>query len=702
MKIGKNIKGKVSDNILKRVYFLMSISAIIVLLILVKIVKIQWIDGDKWREMSENTQIVLKKQIADRGNILSDDGSILATSIPFYKIAFDASVVNPKKIKNFSDSLALLAGGLARNLVEEQKDSAYFHQLLKRSIKKKLQFVYLSKKPVKYDVMKAVSKLPILCRGRYKAGFIVKKINNKRFYPYKNLARITLGILEGDTTATRGIEFSYNKYLRGKDGNILVQKLPGNKEIPLNGLYANDIQDGVDIKTTLDVNMQDIVESSLSKAIKKHKAKYGVAILMEVKTGKIKALANYPENYNYAVARLINPGSTFKTASALIALESKAIKPMDSVETGDGKVKFFDKTFSDSRGYGKISFVEAFEKSSNVAFTKVINKHFRDKPEQFLTYLDEMRITEPINFQISGEPKPKVIRPHDQLWSGVTLPGLAIGYNIRLTPLQIITFFNAIANDGKMLRPYIVDAIMEHNEVIKEFKPSIIKNQIASITNIKTLQYMLQRVVSNGTAKNIKSSDYQIAGKTGTVKKLVSGEFKKVYQGSFAGYFPAKNPKYTLYVLIDQPEGDQYYGGSIAAPVFKEIADQIYYSDIELTKSYYADIMKKSIYEFPTANKAFAKDLETFYEHFNIRTNKTPSSKWAESTKKGQFAILKPSLQNKYKVPDVRGMSAKDAICLLENAGLTVIMKGHGKVKWQSLKPGKSFYKTQKILIKLD
>jgi cell division protein FtsI (penicillin-binding protein 3) len=364
---------------------------------------------------------------------------------------------------------------------------------------------------------------------------------------------MTLGLVTDSAKAIRGIEYAFDKELRGMDGLIMAQKLAGNTLMPLDRFGQKLTTDGYDVQTTLNINMMDIVRDALKNGVENNEAKFGVAILMETKTGQIKALANYPEEYNYAVALTIEPGSTFKVASAIALLEDKKVKPQDTVDTGDGTIKYFDKVITDHHRLGKITFETAIAQSSNVAISKLVQEHYKDNPELFIQHLERMHLLETTGISLKGEPEPIIVRPGNKEWSGTSLPSLSYGYGIRMTPLQLLSFYNAIANGGKIVQPMLVKSVRDKSHLFQEFETEENPTRIASEETLAQVRKMMEAVVESGTAKDIRSKDFKIAGKTGTVRKLVNGQYQAKYRASFIGYFPAENPKYTCLVMIDEP-----------------------------------------------------------------------------------------------------------------------------------------------------
>jgi cell division protein FtsI (penicillin-binding protein 3) len=459
------------------------------------------------------------------------------------------------------------------------------------------------------------------------------------------------------------------------------------------------------------VNIQDVTESALLGALKAHDADYGCAIVMEVETGEIKAISNltknekyhdYREIFNYAVQGLSDPGSTFKLASIIALLEDSKLKLTDSIETGDGLYMFYDRAMRDHKpgGYGTISVKEAFEVSSNIAISKLVYSQFGSDPQRYIDYVNSFGLSQPLGFQMIGEGLPKIKNPSDKSWSGITLPWMSIGYELELTPLQILAFYNAIANEGKLIRPIIVKSISQADNDIRYYETEVLKRKICSSKTLREVKTLLEGVVENGTAKNISNDYYKIAGKTGTAQKIVNGRYTKKYSTSFVGYFPAESPRYSCIIVIDSPKGFQQYGSNVAAPAFKEIADKIYSLDLDLHKSFSA---QKDVNDgiFPVIRAGYREDLERICEELAIPNEATTSEDWVKAQRKDNAVLWTTDEIAPEIIPDLSGMTLRDAIFLLENQGLAVSYQGSGRVVGQSMSPGKKIVKGSRISLKL-
>lgn len=683
---------RVSDHILTRVYFLFGTFLLFALVIVLQVIRIQHFQGKYWRELEKKERIVQLPVTADRGNILADEGSILATSLPYFRIGIDAKAFKRDSFINFSDSLEVLSRNLAEHFGDEEKDARYFKEKILAGLnspklaKSKYLYIPLIQDWINFEQMRMLTSWPLLNRGRYISGIVIDK-KQQRFYPYQQLGRMTLGLVNDSSKAIRGLEYAFDKELRGQDGLVLAQKLAGGAMMPLDKFGEKLTIDGYDLQTTLNINMMDVVRAAIKTAVDTNKAKFGVAILMETKTGQIKAIANYPEEYNYAVAMPIEPGSTFKIASAIAVLEDKLVKPGDTIDTGNGTITYFDKTISDHGSYGKITFEHAIAVSSNVAISKIVYDKYKDNPEKYIQHIEKLGLTRSTGIHLKGEPEPYLVRPGDKNWSGTSLPSLSYGYGIHITPLQMLTFYNAIANNGKMVKPLLVSSIRDKSRIYQEYTTEVLQEKICSEETLKQIRQMLQMVVQKGTAYNIHNNDFSIAGKTGTVRKLINGQYRQVYRASFIGYFPAENPKYTCLILIDEPSVGEIYGSRVAAPVFEEIAKNIYATDLELNHEPFPSDGPSSR-KYPVARLASSANIKTIYNTLNIPAPQQPENEWIRGSRAGNVVKLTGWNPKKEYVPDVTGMSARDAVALLENLGLKTRLYGHGRVRKQSLRAG--------------
>ncbi|MEX2514270.1 MAG: penicillin-binding protein [Cyclobacteriaceae bacterium] len=700
----------IKKSILLRVRVSFLVVTLIACAIFYRINTIQFTEGDKWRQMSENIHLQYRPVKATRGNIYSADGSLLATSLPFYRVVIDPSIAKTDQIKSGIDSLSNKLSGYFRD-----RSAAGYKRMILEARNSGKKYLILNRKKIGYQDKLAMMKWPIFRNGRMGGGVIFEKMD-ERYRPFKNLAGRTVGFLNEDQYGA-GLEYSFNETLQGRNGEALFQKIAGGLWKPLHD--AEDIKptDGFDIVTTLDINIQDVAESALLRQLMNKEAAYGAVVVMEVATGHIKAIANlqkskngnaYGEYYNFAVGEqgLTEPGSTFKTMSMMALLEEGKISLNDIVDTGNGTYKFYDRTMRDAKngGYGKISVREVFEKSSNVGISKLVNQHFGVNPSHFMKYIEKTKMGEPVGFELKGEGVPYFKKPGSKIWYGTTLPWMSIGYELEITPLQTLTFYNAIANDGKMVKPMIVKQISKGNLIEKKFEPETLNHQIASLKTIHQLQSLLEGVVENGTAKNIRNAAYKIAGKTGTAQKLIEGRYTQKYYTSFVGYFPADQPKYSAIIVIDSPNGFNAYGGDISAPVFKEIADKIYAQDLDLNKN--SNIWNNKITadgsEFPFIKAGKAEELQMICNVMGVSNHYTGDESWVKSSISNRSIQWVSNPQEQTLVPDVFGMTLRDVLYVLENKGLRVLYSGKGRVVSQSMSKGSKIQKDHIIKITLD
>jgi len=691
----------IKKEILFRVRIVFAIIILISLAIIFSIFDLQYNQGEYWESKSENINFKYDKIKASRGNILSDDGSILATSLPFYKVAIDPSIPDKKILEDGIDSLSLLL-----SLFFSDKSKNEYKKIILTARENDRKYLLLNGKKIDYQDKKKMSNWPIFRMGRLKGGILFEKMD-ERYRPFSKLGYRTIGSVDENNKGTVGIEYSYNSYLDGKDGEVLKQKIPGNYWKPIYDGTEKQPQNGFDVVTTINVNLQDIAESALLRGLVKNDADYGSVVLMDVQSGEIKAISNfsknkfgyYTENYNYAIQGMHEPGSTFKLASILAYIEDTNKSVYDSIDTGDGEFRFYTEIMKDHKpgGYGKITIKEVFEKSSNIGIAKLIDNHFKEKPEVYLEYIKKYGFNKNFEFQLYGASIPAIKKSTDSTWSKVSLPWIAHGYEFMLTPLHTLSFYNAVANDGYFIEPIIVKEIRNANKSLKKFKGSD-KLKIASNSSIKTAIKLLEGVVQNGTADNIKNSNYNIAGKTGTAKKVVNGKYVNQYYTSFVGFFPSEEPKYSCIVVIDNPKKYRIYGSDVAAPVFKEISDKIFISD----KKYFKEMKKNDIkFTFPRIRSGYRADLVNLSNNLGLANHSITNNEWVK-TKIIDNSIFWEGINSKiYLVPNVVGMTLKDAIFILESRGLNVSFSGRGRVLKQSISPGKLTKDYKKIIISL-
>jgi len=669
-----------------------------------KVGHIQIIEGDKWTKIGNEISFDYKRIKATRGNIYSDNGSLLATSLPFYKVAIDPTLVKDEIFKRDIDSLCYFLSRYYKD-----RSATDYKRMFRDARESGKQYVVVNRKQINYQAKKEMTSWPIFREGRLRGGVLFEKID-VRYRPFSNLSRRTIGFVNENGNGA-GLEYSFEDALGGQDGEALFQKIAGDTWKPV--FDANNIKaiDGLDIQTTIDINLQDVAETSLYRAMQSHNADQGTVVVMEVKTGHIKAISNlssngqggYHEEFNHAVGGSLEPGSTFKLVTMMALLEDTNIELTDSINTGGGEYRFYKNIVRDHQegGYGRITIQQAFEKSSNIAMAKLLDKHFGTRPEKFLKYVDELKLSKPLGLQINGETYPKITRPKHKNWSGITLPWMAYGYGFEISPLHTLALYNAVANDGKMIKPVFVTSISFADEVTKQFETETLNSKICSNKTLAQLKILLEGVVDHGTAQSLKNSNYRIAGKTGTAQILKDGHYEKKYITSFVGYFPANAPKYSAIVLIKNPKGIFQYGNSVAAPVFKDIADNIYSRDLQLHQA----MEKKTILPvgvFPTIRSGKQDELTMLCNELGVSNHTNTEEEWIKAAINGSAVTWRKNVVMKDHVPDVQGMTLRDAIYLLEKTGLRVFHEGKGRVSVQSLAPGMRISKGSRIFIRLS
>lgn len=698
------------NDILKRVYLVYAFVGVFALVILAQTFNVQYVEGAEWKQKSESLTTSYRKIEAVRGNIYAADGSLLATSVPIFEVRFDAitEALTDDIFYNEIDSLAYQLSGLFKDKTTNQ----YKRELV--SARKKGSRYHLIKRNVKYTDLQKLKTFSIFRRGQYKGGFVYTQ-QNKRVRPFKILAERTIGY-EREGIKPIGLEGAYTNYLQGINGKRLMKKIAGGVWMPISDENEVEPLDGSDIYTTIDINLQDVAENALMTQLQLHEAGHGSVVLMEVATGNIKAIANlqrdkngnYNESYNYALGYSTEPGSVFKLASLMAAFEDGYLSLEDMVSTGNGVVKFYGAEMKDSHegGYGDISVQRSFEVSSNVAISKLIVKNYGNKPQQFVDRIRQMGLGEKLGVEITGEGEPLIKSASDKSWSGTTLPWMSIGYEIHLTPLQTLTFYNAVANNGKMVKPRFVTHINQRGQTVKEIKPEVIIPSICSQKTIDMAKQMLEGVVENGTAKNLKNANFKIAGKTGTAQIAnkstgYKNAAKVSYQASFVGYFPSDKPKYSCIVVVAAPSRNVYYGNLVAGPIFKEVADKIYATSFAIHKPL-AKRESMAVSKIPYAKDGYWEDLSKIYSEIGVKATKSnKANEWATIKTGDRKVEMYPKKVNGLLVPNVVGMSIKDALFLLENQGLEVKFLGNGMVKSQSINPGEKINKGSIITLEL-
>ncbi len=690
----------IKNEILWRIYLVALLFILFAVGIFVKTAQIQFVEGEKWRAHADSLYVDLRPVSADRGNIYSDDGSLLATSLPTFDVRMDC------KSEAMSDELFTQYVDTLAHCLATLKDSPYTAGGYKRRLtqaRQKGERYLLIKKKVEYPEMERIRTFPLYNLGKYKGGLIVERRSDRQ-RPFRMLAQRTIGYVREDIKPV-GLEGAFDNVLAGEQGQRLMQRIAGGTWIPVHDLTEIEPKNGKDIVTTLNVNIQDITEDALYKAILHHDADHGCAIVMEVATGKIKAIANIGhdsegdlwETYNYAVGESTEPGSTMKLAAMLALLEDGYVAPEDSINLDFGRMEFAGETMEDATNHrlGKATVQTAFEISSNVGIANMVYQYYRraDREEQFINHLKKFNLDKKTGIEIEGEGEPYIKEVGEDNWSAITSTWMSTGYELRLTPLQMLTFYNGVANDGKIMKPYMVEKIEEYGNEIEKFEPQVTQRRMASSATIDKVQDMLAGVVERGTARKIKLGNFRMAGKTGTAitnyRKGIPANQRK-YQASFVGYFPAEQPKYSCIVVIRHPKQNGIYGGHVAAPVFREIANRCFAAHVDLHDPINAEPKPApiAVADLPRIYTGYTDDLETSLVHLDLPVRSRTAGAWAGAQVQRDSLELRRRRITRNTVPDVRGMGMRDAMYLLGNEGLRVKVKGIGRVTTQSIKPG--------------
>ena len=639
---------------------------LMLVVVLIRLYYVSLVMGPELRAASQQRVIERKTIPAKRGDIYSGDGKTLATTKPVYKVHFDAVTVSQElwdaEVEALGEKLATISSTYS---------ARGWTQYLNEQREKRRRYVLLADQ-LNFSELQRIKQYPILRKGAFKGGLIIEE-DHQRIQMATNINMRTIGYdLEG---ASAGLEGYYSAYLKGKPGSRLKQKIAGNDWKPLDDPESIEPIDGFDLHTTIDTRIQDVAQQSLLTQLQKYKADHGCAVVMEVSTGKIVAMANlgrnedstYSELRNYAVWEATEPGSTMKLLSTMALLETGVADTNTRVDTENGIFTVYDKKVRDSRrgGYGVINLRRAFEVSSNTGIVKLVYKNFKDRPEDFVDFLYRRGVHEKTGVSIKGETTPTIPKPTDNSWSGLTLPWMAYGYSLSMTPLQLLTFYNAVANDGRMVQPQVVDRIMDHGRVVEQFETKVLNQAVCSESTIDKLQILLEGVVKRGTATNLKDDRIQLAGKTGTCQMNYWRGKTKDYQSSFAGYFPADKPRYSCIVVISKPDYRLgYYGNIVAGPVFKSIADEVY--------------------------------SQMPQEPMLVGTEELESA--TEGTL--AFSTYDKAIQGNY-MPNLRGLNLRDAMRIMGPTGIAIKADGSGHITRQNPPVGTPLTQTNELTLTL-
>jgi cell division protein FtsI (penicillin-binding protein 3) len=716
-----SIRISIRTNILLRVYLTFGLILLFAAAVVFQLCRVQFAQGAKWKAMSKTLSAKYMNVEAGRGNIFAADGSLLATSVPEYELHMD-----------------MLAGGIADDAVFQEKvdslaasmshffgdRSAREYAKMLRAARQDGERYQLIRRKVGFQELKEIRKFPIFNMGKYKGGLIVIE-QNKRILPFRSLAARTIGYkndnaknVDGKSVAV-GLEGAYADYINGENGKRLMQRMAGGVWMPVNN-DGDEIEakEGADIISTIDVNFQDVAQEALKKQLIKSGANHGCVVLMEVATGEVKAIANYTltkegdyqERMNYAISESAEPGSTFKLASYMTLLDQHKIDTSSLVNAENGQYDMLNPRtgkvalrIRDAEDPGTIiSAKRAFEESSNVAAAKFVYAHYHDNPQEYTDKLYSYHLNERNVLQIPGEGAPRIKNPNSKDWNKLqSLSQMAYGYELKLTPLQMLTFYNSVANNGKMIAPIFVSEIRHLGNPVERFEARVINPKVCSDETLAKIKGMLEGVVQEGTGHLvIKNNLYSVAGKTGTAQ-IANGKFgygaKNSHQDSFCGYFPADKPKYSMIVVIHDPTIGSHLAAWVAGPVFRAIADRVYSSDLEMNQS--APIQYTGNTQLPKTKTGNRKAVQEVYNKLNIKPLYASNDASVDTSNGLAFDETK---YHKDAVPEVTGMGLSDALYVLGNAGYKVSVHGSGTVVKQSVTGGSIIPKGSKIIIELQ
>jgi cell division protein FtsI (penicillin-binding protein 3) len=705
---------EIKKDISWRVYLCFVGMVVLGIMVLGKALYIQRVQGKFWRAMGDSLHLKYVPVQAERGTIYSEDGNMLSTSLPIFDvfIDFEADGLTEKKGLRFNENIDSLSERLA-GLFNDKTKTTYAKEL--RSGYKSRNRYYPLKKKISFVEYKQLREFPLVKLGQNKSGFIFVP-RYKRINPYVLMANRTVGLSRDDSSKSVGLERSYDSLLKGTTGQNLMRYIAG-AYMPVDGASLEP-ENGKDIITTLDTYMQDVTESALLRMMQGNNSLHGTAIVMETATGKIKAIANlgkqpdgsYTEDLNYGIGKATEPGSVFKLATLISLMEDKYVDMNTIVDCEGGRKNFYGLRISDSHlGTGSITVKEAFARSSNVAFAKLADQYYHEQPSKFISHLHRMRLDTLTGVDIvASSAKPLIKKPTNRSWANTTIPYMAHGYEELVTPLHMLMLYNAVANNGAMMKPYLVNKVMDYGVEVKTFSPQVLVPKICSDETLVQLRECMLDVVesAHGTARKIKDSSYQIAGKTGTAVTAINNKGynkgNKIYQASFIGYFPASQPKYTIAVVIQNSrESKLIYGADVSGTVFKEISDRIYshyLSSLQYTINGKADSLFQTYY-------GTKDDLSSILSWVKIPSTDSGTGSWRSMAVSSKQAVLgRPQLQLQQSsvIPDVMGMGLKDAIEILENKGMKVVLSGRGRVFSQSPAAGAVFRKGQRVSLVLN
>ncbi|HEY8783477.1 MAG TPA: penicillin-binding protein [Mucilaginibacter sp.] len=701
----------IRTNILIRVYLAFGLILLFAGAVVVQLYRVQFVQGKKWKAMSSGLSAQYQTVRAARGNIFSVDMSLLATSVPEYELHMDMLAGGIADDDVFNEKVDSLAMKLSQMFGDKSKRE--YTRMLRDARKDGSRYELIRRK-VSYQELKQIRKFPIFNMGKYKGGLIVVE-QNKRVLPFRSLAARTIGYKNENVKNAVGLEGAYAGYIDGENGKRLMQRIAGGIWMPVNnGEEEIAPKEGADIISTIDVNYQDVAQDALKKQLIKTQADHGCVVLLEVATGEIRAIANftrtksgaYEERYNYAISDAADPGSTFKLASYMTAFDQHKIDTNSVVNAEGGKYKFpKGPTITDVEENHEMTAKKAFEESSNVAAAKFIYDHYNNNPKEFTDKLYSYHLNEKLGLQIPGEGSPVVKNPKSRSWNKYyTLPEMAYGYEMKITPLQMLTLYNAVANNGKMIAPLLVREIRRLGNTVEQFQARVINEKVCSDATLGKMRSLLEGVVTEGTGKNvIKNPLYTVAGKTGTAQ-IANGSsgygIKKTYQASFCGYFPADHPKYSMIVVINHPTAGSYLAALVAGPVFREIADRVYASDLDMNQA--APMHYVGNTNMPQIKRGNLKALKQVYAKLGVKPLYASNNALANGVDTSNGIPYEEVGYKSGVVPSVTGFGLSDALYLLGNAGYKVTVRGSGSVISQSVAGGSIVPKGSKIIIELQ
>lgn len=688
------------SEILLRAYFGYFLVLCLAAAILGRAFYVQTVQGDHYLKLAEEMTIYPQEIQAERGNIYSADGRLIATTLPVFELRFDSKPtyahpdVYNENISEFCERLAEMF---------PQKTARQYKAEFQQARNKKVQY-HLVRRQLTWAQLAEMKSWPFMNAGQFKSGLIAIQ-QDKRLMPFGNLARRTIGYVNQGGTRV-GLEGTFDKVLQGEKSMVMIRRISGGAGVPIDSREEITPRPGKDVYTTIDINLQDVAEDALRRALHYHEAEHGTVVLMEVKTGRIRAMANlrrtadtvYEELQNFAVGEATYPGSTFKAATFAALFEDGFVNKNTLVNLENGAKTFYNRTIKDHDrpDTNLVSIQKAFEQSSNVAVAKLAQQFYGNKKQKFYEHLRRFGFTEPVSIAVPGASKPLLRKPSS--WSGVSVPYMAHGYEMRLTPLHILQFYNAVANSGVMVAPTLLDKVTEYGSVVDSPGIRVVSDNLLKPETVNQLRAMMEGVVSRGTAINLYTDYLHIAGKTGTaVLAQAQANGSKVYQASFCGYFPAEQPRYSMIVVVNSPGTNGYYGNKVAGSIFKEVADKIYSLSLEMHPAVNSPGARFHLPRL-TTDAAAARQI------YQALGGKIPSSASGlvivePQGRKGKLQTISTAPRT---LPDLRGMGLKDALYLLENQGLNVRLQGSGLIRSQNPPAGTRVGRGQEVTLLLD